>query len=149
MLGKLASGAEFEHMAQMYSEDSTRDNGGDWGWIEHKTLAEPLEKFAFNMPVGRISNIVDYAGNYYILKVEDKHGGRTKSLTKCVPTSRKNWSRKKHRQFRNAGSPACGRKPTSRRSDAFRLFRFRLIFISFVGPILLVPSEQIRLRSRA
>jgi len=81
VLGKLASGAEFEQMAQMYSEDSTKDNGGDWGWIERKTLAEPLEKFAFNMPVGRISNIIDYAGNYYILKVEDKHGGNTKSLT--------------------------------------------------------------------
>ena len=80
VLGKLANGAEFEQMAQMYSEDSTKDNGGDWGWIEHKTLAEPLEKFAFNMPVGRISNIIDYAGNYYILKVEDKHGGTTKSL---------------------------------------------------------------------
>ena len=80
VLGKLAAGAEFEQMAQMYSEDSTKDNGGDWGWIEHKTLAEPLEKFAFNMPVGRISNIINYAGNYYILKVEDKHGGSTKSL---------------------------------------------------------------------
>ena len=80
VLGKLAGGAEFEQMAQMYSEDSTKDNGGDWGWIEHKTLAEPLEKFAFNMPVGRISNIVNYAGNYYILKVDDKHGGSTKSL---------------------------------------------------------------------
>ena len=80
VLGKLASGAEFEQVAQMYSEDSTKENGGDWGWIERKTLAEPLEKFAFNMPVGRISNIIDYAGNYYILKVEDKHGGSTKSL---------------------------------------------------------------------
>jgi peptidyl-prolyl cis-trans isomerase SurA len=80
VLGKLAAGAEFEQMAQMYSEDSTKDNGGDWGWIEHKTLAEPLEKFAFNMPVGRISNIINYAGNYYILKVDDKHGGSTKSL---------------------------------------------------------------------
>ena len=81
VLGKLASGAEFDQIAQMYSEDSTKDNGGDWGWIERKTLAEPLEKFAFSMPVGRVSNIVDYAGNYYILKVEDKHGGTTKSLT--------------------------------------------------------------------
>src|SRR5262249_36859817 len=61
--GNPASGAEFEQMAQMYSEDSTKDNGGDWGWIEHKTLAEPLERFAFNMPVGRVSNIIDYAGN--------------------------------------------------------------------------------------
>jgi peptidyl-prolyl cis-trans isomerase SurA len=80
VLGKLASGAEFDQTAQIYSEDSTRDNGGDWGWIEHNTLAGPLEKFAFNMPVGRISNIIDYAGNYYILKVEDKQGGTTKSL---------------------------------------------------------------------
>jgi peptidyl-prolyl cis-trans isomerase SurA len=80
VLGKLAGGAEFDQTAQIYSEDSTRDNGGDWGWIEHNTLAGPLEKVAFNMPVGRVSNIIDYAGNYYILKVEDKQGGTTKSL---------------------------------------------------------------------
>ena len=83
VLGKLAGGAEFDRTAQAYSEDSTRDNGGDWGWIERNTLAAPLEKFAFNMPVGRISNIIDYAGNYYILKVEDKHPGTTKSLAEA------------------------------------------------------------------
>jgi parvulin-like peptidyl-prolyl isomerase len=80
VLGKLAAGGEFDDVARLYSEDSTKENGGDWGWIDRKTLAEPLEKFAFNMPVGRVSNIIDYAGNYYILKVEDKHGGSTKSL---------------------------------------------------------------------
>jgi peptidyl-prolyl cis-trans isomerase SurA len=85
VLGKLAGGAEFDRTAQVYSEDSTRDNGGDWGWIDRNTLAGPLEKFAFNMPVGRISNIIDYAGNYYILKVEDKHGGTTKSLAEARP----------------------------------------------------------------
>ncbi len=83
VLGRLASGAEFDRMAQIYSEDSTRDNGGDWGWIEPNTLAGPLEKIAFNMPVGRISNIIDYAGNYYILKVEDKQGGTTKSIAEA------------------------------------------------------------------
>jgi len=83
VLGKLASGGEFEQTAQIYSEDSTRDNGGDWGWIGRNTLAPTLEKFAFNMPVGRISNIFDYAGNYYILKVEDKRGGTTKSLAEA------------------------------------------------------------------
>jgi len=85
VLGKLAGGAEFERMAQIYSEDSTRDVGGDWGWIERKTLAAPLEKIAFNMPVGRISNIINYAGNYYIFKVEDKRGGTTKSLAEARP----------------------------------------------------------------
>jgi parvulin-like peptidyl-prolyl isomerase len=83
VLGKLASGAEFDSTAQVYSEDSTKDNGGDWGWIERNTLAAPLEKFAFNMPVGRISNIIDYAGNYYIIKVEDKRGGSTRSLAEA------------------------------------------------------------------
>jgi len=80
VLGKLASGAEFDRMAQIYSEDSTRDQGGDWGWIERKTLAAPLENAAFKVPVGRISPVIDYAGNYYIFKVEDKHGGVTRSL---------------------------------------------------------------------
>ena len=85
VLGKLASGAEFERMAQIYSEDSTRDLGGDWGWIGRKTLAAPLENVAFKVPVGRISNIIDYAGNYYILKVEDKQGGDTRSLAEARP----------------------------------------------------------------
>jgi len=80
ILGKLANGANFDRLAQIYSEDSTRELGGDWGWIERKTLAEPLEKMAFNLPVGRVSRIIDFNGNYYILKVEDKRGGETKPL---------------------------------------------------------------------
>lgn len=80
ILGKLAGGADFARMAQMYSEDSTRDSGGDWGWIERKTLAGPLEKVAFSLPAGKISNIVDVGGNYYILKVDERKGGVTKPL---------------------------------------------------------------------
>ena len=80
ILGKLAGGADFGGMAQIYSEDSSRDHGGDWGWIERKTLAAPLEKVAFNLPAGRISRIVEFNNNYYILKVEEKRGGTTKSL---------------------------------------------------------------------
>ncbi len=78
ILSKLVNGAEFERIAQIYSEDSTRDLGGDWGWVERGTLAAPLEKVAFNLPLGKISSIIDLAGNYYILKVEDKRGGVTR-----------------------------------------------------------------------
>ncbi len=80
ILGKLVNGAEFERMAQIYSEDSTRDLGGDWGWVDRGTLAAALEKVAFNLAVGKVSNIIDLAGNYYILKVEDKRGGVTRSF---------------------------------------------------------------------
>ena len=80
ILGKLASGADFARMAQMYSEDSTRDQGGDWGWIERKILAPELEKVAFSLPANRSSRIIELGGNYYILKVDEKRGGVTKSL---------------------------------------------------------------------
>ncbi len=80
ILGKLAKGSDFARMAQMYSEDSTRDLGGDWGWIERQTLAGPLEKVAFGLRAGKVSNIVELGGNFYILKVEERRGGVTKPL---------------------------------------------------------------------
>ncbi len=78
ILSKLVHGAEFERMAQIYSEDSTRELGGDWGWVDRGTLTAPLEKVAFNLRTGKVSNIIEHAGNYYILKVEDKRGGVTR-----------------------------------------------------------------------
>jgi peptidyl-prolyl cis-trans isomerase SurA len=85
ILGKLADGAPFDRMAQIYSEDTTRDLGGDWGWIERKTLAAPLEKIAFNLPAGRVSHVIELGPNYYILKVDEKRGGDTPSLAKLRP----------------------------------------------------------------
>jgi peptidyl-prolyl cis-trans isomerase SurA len=85
ILGKVAGGADFARIAQMYSEDSTRDSGGDWGWIERKTLAAALEKVAFSLPKGKVSNIVELGGNYYILKVDDRRGGVVKSLAEVRP----------------------------------------------------------------
>ena len=82
---KLQHGAEFDRMAQLYSEDSTRENGGDWGWVDRKTLAVPLEKAAFSLEPGKISHIIEFSGNYYILKVEDKHGGETRTLEQARP----------------------------------------------------------------
>jgi len=85
ILGKLADGAPFDRMAQMYSEDATRDQGGDWGWIERKTLAAPLEKVAFNLPAGRVSHVIELGPNYYILKIDEKRGGDTPSFAKLRP----------------------------------------------------------------
>jgi parvulin-like peptidyl-prolyl isomerase len=80
ILSKLAAGGDFERMAKLYSEDSTRDVGGDWGWVERKTLTAELEKVAFGLKKGQISRIIELSGNYYIVKVEDRRGGETKPL---------------------------------------------------------------------
>src|SRR5205814_1052419 len=54
ILSKLVNGAEFDRMAQIYSEDSTRDLGGDWGWVDRGTLTAPLEKIAFSLRLGKV-----------------------------------------------------------------------------------------------
>ena len=77
---KLITGADFDKMAQMYSEDSTRDLGGDWGWIDEKTLSAPLTEAAFHLKPGEISNVIELGGNHYILKVEARQGGEVKPL---------------------------------------------------------------------
>jgi parvulin-like peptidyl-prolyl isomerase len=77
---KLITGADFDRMAQMYSEDSTRDLGGDWGWIDDKTLSAPLSEVAFKLKPGEISKVVDVGGNHYIMKVEARQGGEAKPL---------------------------------------------------------------------
>lgn len=69
---KLAEGAEFAGMAQMYSDDSTADFGGDWGWIDTKTLTDSLSKVAFSMPPGQVSDVIEVGDTFYILRVDEK-----------------------------------------------------------------------------
>jgi len=78
---KLVSGAEFERMAQMYSEDeSTSDMGGDWGWIERNTLNEQLTNTAFSLKAGGISPVIHIGDSYYILYVEARKNSSVKPL---------------------------------------------------------------------
>jgi peptidyl-prolyl cis-trans isomerase SurA len=78
---KLAGGAEFDRIAQMYSEDSTNDSGGDWGWVERKTLNETLAQTAFSLKPGEISAVIALDNAYYILMVEQKKPAQTKPLS--------------------------------------------------------------------
>ena len=77
---KIKAGGEFEKLAQMYSEDSTQDSGGDWGWIDRKTLNEKLTDAAFKLKKGEISPVISLSGNYYILMAEDRKNGVLKPL---------------------------------------------------------------------
>ncbi|MEI8294173.1 MAG: peptidyl-prolyl cis-trans isomerase [bacterium] len=79
---KLVGGAEFDRMAQMYSEDqSTSDTGGDWGWIERNTLNEKLSNAAFSLKAGGISPVIQVGDSYYILFVEARKNASVKPMT--------------------------------------------------------------------
>lgn len=78
---KLADGADFAGMAQMYSQDSTAELGGDWGWIDRKTLKPELNRVAFALKPGELSEVVPVGDTFYILRVEAKKAAVTKPLS--------------------------------------------------------------------
>lgn len=79
---KISGGAEFDRMAEMYSEDeSTREVGGDWGWVERNTLNEQLTTVAFSLRPGEVSPVVQVGNTYYILTVEAKKNATIKPIS--------------------------------------------------------------------
>jgi peptidyl-prolyl cis-trans isomerase D len=79
---KLAKkGGNFEDLAKKNSEDrSTKDKGGDLGWIiQGQTVAE-FEKAAFSLPKGSISDLVKTQYGFHIIKVLDKETAHTKAF---------------------------------------------------------------------
>ncbi len=78
---KLVEGAEFDKIAQLYSEDPSRDLGGDWGWIETDTLNETLTKIVFELPVKKVSKVYEQNGVFYIFYIEDKEFAVTQPLS--------------------------------------------------------------------
>ena len=77
---KLLHGADFSDLARVYSEDSTQDKGGDWGWVKHGDLNPEMEQVVFHLPTGKVSDIIQLNQTYYIMLVEQKKGGISKPL---------------------------------------------------------------------
>jgi len=79
---KIKGGAAFPDLARMYSDDpTTQEGGGDWGWINRRTLNESLTKIAFNMKPGQLSDIIELQGNYYLLYCEERKKQTVKPLS--------------------------------------------------------------------
>ena len=77
---KLVHGADFGDLARIYSEDSTQDKGGDWGWVKRGDLNPDMEQVVFALPTGKVSDVIELNHTYYVLLAEEKRGFNTKSL---------------------------------------------------------------------
>ena len=69
---ELKTGSPFEDVARKYSQDSRRDRGGDWGWIQRPDLRDELSAVAFNLDKGQYSEPVTLGEQIFILYVDDK-----------------------------------------------------------------------------
>ncbi len=78
---KVVAGEDFAKVASLYSEDSSKESGGDWGWIDRSTLNERLTEAAFNVRTGQVSRPIEISGNYYLLYVEARKNAIAKPLS--------------------------------------------------------------------
>jgi len=69
---KATHGGDFPTLAKTYSMDGTAENGGDWGWVDEKTLNQDLTKAAFSLSKGQVSPVVQIGDSFYLLYCEDK-----------------------------------------------------------------------------
>jgi len=78
--------AKFEDLAKKYSEDpGTKDKGGETGWIGRGQAMPELEKSAFSVPKGEVSDVIQTQIGIYIIKVTDKQQAHTKALAEVMP----------------------------------------------------------------
>jgi peptidyl-prolyl cis-trans isomerase D len=80
-------GAKFDELAKKNSEDTaTKDKGGDMGWIiRHQAMPE-IERAAFSLPKGSVSDVIQTQLGFYIIKVTDRETARTKSQAEVLPS---------------------------------------------------------------
>jgi peptidyl-prolyl cis-trans isomerase D len=73
-------GAKFDDLARQFSEDASKDSGGDLGWIVEGQMVAEMEKVAFGLPKGSISDVVKTPYGFHIVKIVDRQTARTRSL---------------------------------------------------------------------
>ena len=85
VLKKAKSGANFADLAKQYSEDTTKDKGGDLDWIVRGQTVPEFEQAAFSLPKGSISDLVKTQYGFHIIKVIDRQNARTQTLDEVRP----------------------------------------------------------------
>jgi peptidyl-prolyl cis-trans isomerase SurA len=74
---KARAGEDFQALARTYSSAPSRTNGGDLGQLAQGDLHPSLEKLAFELPVGAVSDPLPVEGGYRLIRVVAKTTGST------------------------------------------------------------------------
>jgi parvulin-like peptidyl-prolyl isomerase len=75
VLDRARKGEDFASLARETSASPTRATGGDLGKLAHGDLNPELEKIAFALPIGAVSDLIPATGGYRILKVTERTEG--------------------------------------------------------------------------
>ncbi len=79
-LARLRAGEDFARVAREISEGPSAKEGGELGWLKRGTVQPEVEKVAFALRSGEVSDPVRTRAGYQILRVEERRGGGIRPL---------------------------------------------------------------------
>lgn len=85
VLKEARAGKDFAQLAKNESDDPSSAQGGDIGWMAQGQLPPPLDKVVFSLAKGQITDVIENAGGFQIVKVEDVKEAHTQSLKEATP----------------------------------------------------------------
>jgi len=101
LLEQIKNGADFAELAKANSDCPSAAQGGDLNFFARGQMAPPFEKAAFELEVGKVSDIVETKFGYHIIKVTDRKDASTTSFEQARNDLIKKLTQKKQTELTN------------------------------------------------
>jgi peptidyl-prolyl cis-trans isomerase D len=80
VLAKVKAGEDFAALAKQYSEDTSKDNGGDLDYFGRGAMVKEFEDAAWALSPGQTTDLVKTPYGFHIIKLTDKRAAATKTF---------------------------------------------------------------------
>jgi foldase protein PrsA len=109
----LSDGVEFESLATKRSIHPSAAAAGEIGWFGKGEKDPALEKIAFSLEKGQISDIIKTEAGYEIIKLVNKKGGQVRPLEEIkelvrMRLTKQKFDQEKQRYYEKAGVKILG-----------------------------------------
>lgn len=85
VLAKVKAGGDFAALAKQYSEDSSKDAGGDLDYFGRGAMVKPFEDAAWALQIGQVSGLVESQFGFHIIKLTDKKPAMNRTFEQVKP----------------------------------------------------------------
>lgn len=80
VLAKVKAGGDFAALARQYSEDTSKDNGGDLDYFGRGAMVKEFEEAAWALSPGQTTDLVKTPYGFHIIRLVDKRPAATKTF---------------------------------------------------------------------
>ena len=81
VLAKVKAGGDFAALAKQYSEDGSKDAGGDLDYFGRGAMVKEFEDAAWALEIGKTTDLVKSQFGFHIIKLTDKKPAATRTIT--------------------------------------------------------------------